>query len=177
MDCFCLFTFYIGILSVMVEVHRIRHIRRAQPTKVGKARVSTSNSLPSLSPSSSASKDLSNGSSEQINGNASKPIMPSFLSRTKQSLLGTKGSDLANEDNTDLAKKESPTGKLKLALVSPDMNPNESAVSLTRVHQTHLAVRTVDRRILDITLSQPLHYFDPAHRFEALRDTLTCKLH
>ena len=115
MDCVCLFTFYIAILTVMVEVHRIKIARKLTPA--------TANRQGSVfdAPTSSVTPSSSNGlvPTSPVKEDSS-PSVSSLLFRPsewKNALIGQKGSKL-NENVSDLAKKRSPAGKLKLTLVS-----------------------------------------------------------
>lgn len=93
MDCLCLFTFYVAILTVMVEVRRIKIARRLTPLT----------NVTSVDGSISKDKD-----------ETSVWLNPG---EWMNALIGQKGSDL-NNAAVDLAKKKSPAGKLKLTLVS-----------------------------------------------------------
>lgn len=108
MDCLCLFTFYTAILSVMVEVHRIRLVKRLQP----KTKASDSDLR------ATASKEDDALSSSDLLARHDQMAKASFLSQLKLSLIGHKGSKSAGMGHAaDIAKQESPTARLKLALI------------------------------------------------------------
>lgn len=103
-----MFTFYTAILSVMVEVHRIRLVKRLQP----KTKASDSDLR------AAASKEDNTLSSSDLLVKHDEVARPSFLSQLKLSLIGHKGSKSAGMGHAaDIAKQESPTARLKLALI------------------------------------------------------------
>ncbi len=113
MDCVNLFTFYVAILSVMVEVNRIKTVRRLQPTRKGKA---APDSPTSISPSSSTGSILYSDQPMTVSMASSiRSLLKSLKKRA--SGFGVISSGDASELK-DLAKAESPAGRLKLCLVS-----------------------------------------------------------
>lgn len=113
MDCLCLFTFYVAILSVMVEVYRIKLARKLTPSfKSSKLKASDSSDSTGI-----ASPPSSSGRATPPKQDNAVPSFSLFNPRDwKMALLGPKGSDL-NDNVNDLAKKKSPAGKLKLTLI------------------------------------------------------------
>lgn len=116
MDCVCLFTCYIAILTVMVEVHRIKIARKLSPATNNRRGSVLDAPTSSVTPSTSSNglRPASPVKDESISSPTSLLFRPS---EWKNALIGQKGSNL-NENVGDLAKKRSPAGKLKLTLVS-----------------------------------------------------------
>lgn len=109
MDCFCLFTFYVAILSVMVEVHRIKLVRRNQPTKTKESNGSASYLISPASAQSSVQNFPTGDMS--MKGKTFWKTVNSY----KEALVGVKGADVA--DQGDIATQQSPALRLKLALI------------------------------------------------------------
>jgi hydroxymethylglutaryl-CoA reductase (NADPH) len=112
MDCICLFTFYVAILTVMVEVHRIKTARKLTPITHKSAVLDAPTNLGSPV-SATGLMPPSPVKEKPVSGFA----LLSNPREWKDALIGQKGSSL-NDNVTDLAKKRSPAGKLKLTLVS-----------------------------------------------------------
>lgn len=159
MDCLCLFTFYVAILTVMVEVYRIKIARKLTPSsrKHSTFDAPTSTATPSaglmpVSPTKEA-----------------KPSAFALLLKPaewKNALIGQKGSVL-NENVNDLAKKRSPAGTLKLTLVSGRELIRECDSNLTL--NAHLILS-------DCCLSGPprcqsLHALDGAYSYQSCRSS------
>lgn len=130
MDCLCLFTFYTAILSVMVEIHRIKLVRRLQPK-------------PKQSDSDLRAANANGSDNVSSNGLLSstpdKSAKPSYLSQLKHSLIGHKGSKSAGMgDLKDIAKQESPTARLKLALIVAFLSLHFLNLCTTLTEQTAL---------------------------------------
>jgi hydroxymethylglutaryl-CoA reductase (NADPH) len=129
MDCLCLFTFYTAILSVMVEIHRIKLVRRLQP----KSKASDSDLR------ASAAAEGETLSSSSLLGKQDQEAKPSFLSQLKLSLIGHKGSKSAGMGHAaDIAKQESPTARLKLALIIAFLSLHFLNLCTTLTEQTAL---------------------------------------
>ncbi|KAJ9096335.1 hypothetical protein QFC21_005155 [Naganishia friedmannii] len=141
MDCLCLFTFYTAILSVMVEIHRIKLVRRLQPKhKQSESDLRAANASDSVIVSST-------GLLSSTPNNSAKP---SYLSRLKLSLIGHKGSKSAGMgDLKDIAKQESPTARLKLALIVAFLSLHFLNLCTTLTEQTALKRHTDHPTSLD----------------------------
>jgi hypothetical protein len=131
MDCFCLFTFYVAILSVMVEVYRIKAVRRLQPRK------SSANSV--TSPTGGLSTSTSEG--HILYSDASTPASLAWfirsalksLNKRAKGFIGMKAQAKSDEPK-DLAKAVSPAGRLKLCLVSLRVSPKVTFCIAYEIH-------------------------------------------
>ncbi|KAJ9119534.1 hypothetical protein QFC22_003243 [Naganishia vaughanmartiniae] len=140
MDCLCLFTFYTAILSVMVEIHRIKLVRRLQP----KQKQSDSDLR------AANANDGGNVSSGLLSPTPNKSAKPSYLSQLKLSLIGHKGSKSAGMgDLKDIAKQGSPTARLKLALIVAFLSLHFLNLCTTLTEQTALKRHTDHPTSLD----------------------------
>ncbi|KAJ9098472.1 hypothetical protein QFC19_006339 [Naganishia cerealis] len=141
MDCLCLFTFYTAILTVMVEIHRIKLVRRLQPKrKLSDSDLRTSNA-----------NDAGNVTSAGLLSDKSEqPAKPSYFSQLKLSLIGHKGSKSVGMGNAnDIAKQESPTARLKLALIVAFLSLHFLNLCTTLTQQTALKRHTDHPTTLD----------------------------
>lgn len=123
MDCLCLFTFYAAILSVMVEVHRIKLVRRN--TNAAKRAASSAQITPSASHQNLTDLDTP------------KKTFLQSVNGYKEALFGVKGANVA-EGQEDLSKKQNPAVRLKLALIVSFLSLHLLNLCTTLTEQTAL---------------------------------------
>lgn len=140
-DCAATATFYVAILSVMIEVRRIKMFRAL----------------------SSRRSSMSNGKPPVIvNGQLQMPKL-SLRQRTSAALLGVKGSLLRSQSKEKVGKEENPVARLKLLLIVSFLSlhllnlcatftPGAAVTRLQQVQHTGYTMDVLpDFRTVDIT--------------------------
>ncbi|KAH9887206.1 3-hydroxy-3-methylglutaryl-coenzyme A reductase [Cubamyces lactineus] len=108
MDCLMTFTLYTAVLTVMVEVRRIKKVREMTRSR--------SSSITAVTANGTAVRGALSRSSSKTNL-ASSPEPKNLRERVSASVIGVKGS-LLKEDNPRMQEVENPMARLKLLLIA-----------------------------------------------------------
>ncbi|KAJ8455317.1 hypothetical protein ONZ51_g12514 [Trametes cubensis] len=132
MDCLMTFTLYTAVLTVMVEVRRIKKVREMTRSR--------SSSITAVTANGTAVRGALSRSSSKTNL-ASSAEPKNLRERVSASVIGVKGS-LLKEDNPRMQEVENPMARLKLLLRHP-LRSAQEIVPPPRVDITSPAIASV----------------------------------